>query len=76
MELPDPKEKYDDWRQNERRENGLWLEVHHNRKAMQDGCGVTETLGPWSTVPEVVDFTMKALDGYAKTENTGWKRME
>jgi hypothetical protein len=76
MELPDPKEKYDDWRQNGKRESGLWLEVHRNRKAMQDGCGATETLGPWSTVPEVVDFTMKALDGYAKTENTGWKRME
>jgi hypothetical protein len=76
MELTDPKEKYEEWRQNEGHGSRLWLDVHRGRKVLQEVCGVTEILGPWSTVAEVVDFTMKALEGYAKTENTGWKRME
>ncbi|KAF4628665.1 hypothetical protein G7Y89_g9491 [Cudoniella acicularis] len=64
---------YDLLRSNFKERDKLWNRSHASRSLLAE-LGITDVLGPWTTVPEATSFAMDALGAYSKKEKVGWKR--
>jgi hypothetical protein len=59
-------------RENSRARDAAWLEVKRNGKALKRLGVKMETIGPWSSVEDVVVLAGNVLDVYCTKENLEW----
>ncbi|EPE27180.1 hypothetical protein GLAREA_03094 [Glarea lozoyensis ATCC 20868] len=58
---------------NDRERDRLWIRYHSSRLVMAE-LGVTDVVGPWTTISEATNFAMDVLGAYSKKEKLNWKR--
>jgi hypothetical protein len=64
---------YEKMKVNTKKRNQEWSLAQRYKKALSD-LGVTDMLGPWSSVKEATELALDVLARYAKRENVDWKR--
>jgi hypothetical protein len=58
---------------NDKERDRLWARSHASRSILAD-LGVTEVLGPWTTISDATNFAMDVLGAFSKKEKLNWKR--
>jgi hypothetical protein len=58
---------------NDRERDRLWSRYHSFRSVVTE-LGITDVVGPWTTIPEAKNFVMEILVAFSKKEKLGWKR--
>lgn len=59
-------------RQNSRARDAVWIGVKRNEKVLKDLGLKMETIGPWSSVEDVVILAVNVLDVYCAKEKLEW----
>ncbi|CAG8971075.1 hypothetical protein HYALB_00009675 [Hymenoscyphus albidus] len=60
-------------RLNDQKRDQLWARSYATKGTLVE-LGVADTIGPWTTIPDVTNFALEFLTAYSKKENAGWKK--